>query len=45
MPHVHVGLVHLLVTAAELFLIMFFARTFAVRHPDSQLGKAVAFVL
>jgi hypothetical protein len=43
-PQVNVGLLHLLITAAEVALILFFARMFAIRHPDSNVGKAVAFL-
>lgn len=42
---VHVGLLHLLITAAEVVLIFFFARAFAVRYADTSAGKAVAWLL
>lgn len=43
-PRVSVGLIHLLITAAELTIILFFLRAFAVRYHDSNAGKAVAWL-
>lgn len=43
-PRVSIGLVHLLVTAAEMVIILFFLRALAVRFADSEFGKAVAWL-
>jgi hypothetical protein len=42
--HVHVGALSLLITAAEVIIILFAMRMIAAKFPESPVGKAMAAI-
>ncbi len=40
--HVHVGALSLMITAAEVIIVLFAMRMLAAKYPESPVGKAMA---